>query len=145
MLTTPFPRTRAAASDGRPEAGSSSLPASGTFHCPEWPTCGCPRGTMHHDCPGLRELADRHGTDAEWTLDHIRRANPLPRKLGKEARERIAKHANLRDGGSLARWHGEGSLPNGWWVAPAVLVSAALWAVMLWLLIPGLDCVGCGL
>ena len=24
------------------------------FHCPEWPTCGCPGGTMRADCPGLK-------------------------------------------------------------------------------------------
>ena len=24
------------------------------FHCPEWPTCGCPGGTMRADCPGLQ-------------------------------------------------------------------------------------------
>lgn len=25
-----------------------------TFHCPEYPGCGCPGGTMHPDCPGLK-------------------------------------------------------------------------------------------
>jgi hypothetical protein len=27
-----------------------------TFHCPEWPRCGCPDGTMRVDCPGLKKL-----------------------------------------------------------------------------------------
>ena len=27
-----------------------------TFHCPEWPRCGCPDGTMRVDCPGLANL-----------------------------------------------------------------------------------------
>lgn len=30
----------------------------GTFHCPEWPTCGCPGGTMRPECPGLKERRD---------------------------------------------------------------------------------------
>ncbi len=25
-----------------------------TFHCPEWPGCGCPGGTMRPECPGLK-------------------------------------------------------------------------------------------
>lgn len=25
-----------------------------TFHCPLWPQCGCPGGTMRPECPGLK-------------------------------------------------------------------------------------------
>ena len=28
------------------------------FHCPEWPSCGCPGGTMRPECPGLKEWRD---------------------------------------------------------------------------------------
>jgi len=44
--------------------GAPSLPAPGLFtlpeqpprpfHCSLWPGCGCPGGTVHPDCPGLR-------------------------------------------------------------------------------------------
>ena len=29
------------------------------FDCPEWPTCGCPAGTMRVDCPGLKQRGIR--------------------------------------------------------------------------------------
>ena len=25
-----------------------------SFHCPEWPQCGCPGGTMRPECPGRK-------------------------------------------------------------------------------------------
>lgn len=28
-----------------------------TFHCPLWPECGCPGGTMRPECPGLKARA----------------------------------------------------------------------------------------
>ena len=29
-----------------------------SFDCPEWPSCGCPGGTMRPECPGLKEWRD---------------------------------------------------------------------------------------
>ncbi|WP_315920378.1 hypothetical protein [Mesorhizobium sp. SP-1A] len=33
---------------------STDLP---TFHCPLWPRCECPDGSMRVDCPGLSAMA----------------------------------------------------------------------------------------
>lgn len=39
---------------------------SDAFHCPRWPECGCPDGTMVSDCPGLvtapPDAPSRHGS-----------------------------------------------------------------------------------
>lgn len=35
-------------------AAASARPGDG-FHCPLWPTCGCPDGAVAHDCPALQE------------------------------------------------------------------------------------------
>jgi alkaline phosphatase len=40
----------------RRRARTSAAPANDTtptFHCPRWPGCGCPDGTVAMDCPGL--------------------------------------------------------------------------------------------
>lgn len=29
-----------------------------TFHCPMWPECACPGGTMRPECPGLQSQVD---------------------------------------------------------------------------------------
>ncbi len=34
-----------------PELAVDNTP---TFHCPLWPQCGCPGGTMRPECPGLK-------------------------------------------------------------------------------------------
>jgi hypothetical protein len=26
-----------------------------TFHCPDYPVCGCPDGAVHPNCPGLNK------------------------------------------------------------------------------------------
>ena len=34
-------------------------PDNPEFDCPLWPECGCPDGTMHPDCPGLKDKAGK--------------------------------------------------------------------------------------
>jgi hypothetical protein len=45
-----------ASAGARADATSRDEPlfAPKGFHCPEWPTCGCPGGTVRADCPGLQ-------------------------------------------------------------------------------------------
>lgn len=38
-----------------PRAPELVIDNTKTFHCPEWPKCACPRGTMRADCPGLTD------------------------------------------------------------------------------------------
>lgn len=37
---------------------SAANPAPREFHCPRWPGCGCPDGTIADDCPGRTVVAD---------------------------------------------------------------------------------------
>ncbi|MGN6142251.1 MAG: hypothetical protein ACTHOP_01535 [Mesorhizobium sp.] len=48
---------------GMAESGEQK---SGQFHCPKWPKCGCPPGTVDLSCPGL---LDKQGkSTAFWKI-----------------------------------------------------------------------------
>ncbi|CUH68651.1 hypothetical protein TG4357_03718 [Thalassovita gelatinovora] len=57
-LFSHFRRARADTTthDDTPRAPALVEDTAASFHCPEWPGCGCPGGTMHPDCPGLKIL-----------------------------------------------------------------------------------------
>lgn len=44
-----------------PTPDTQAPKAAPTFHCPEYPGCGCPGGTMHPDCPGLKDWTANRG------------------------------------------------------------------------------------
>jgi hypothetical protein len=62
MGSAPFGARRAANTHGTckppcaPTANDNQPPRP--FHCPLWPSCGCPGGTVMPDCPGLEALDD---------------------------------------------------------------------------------------
>lgn len=40
-------------------ANKQRAPKAGSvLHCPLWPDCGCPGGTMRPECPGLKSRID---------------------------------------------------------------------------------------
>lgn len=48
------------------------------FHCPNWPACGCPDGTVRTDCPGLGkrparvvEFPGTHAAPKDWAEPYM--------------------------------------------------------------------------
>jgi len=59
------PAARAASTHDKPRRAPQSQDTTPSFHCPEYPECGCPGGTVRPECPGLKV---RRGRDGQWML-----------------------------------------------------------------------------
>lgn len=43
------------------ETGGGTENEMPTFHCPLWPHCDCPGGTVRPECPGLKDRIEDDG------------------------------------------------------------------------------------
>lgn len=46
-----------------------------TFHCADWPRCGCPEGVVHPECPGLLDRRNHIVLMGEGLTAEIRSRN----------------------------------------------------------------------